>query len=58
MHTELYNGKIVMDAIDCLISNGKKDLIPKWLRRLDYIFTFLYLVVYTLIVVMILRRFL
>jgi len=47
-----------MDAIDCLISNGKKDLIPKWLRWLDYIFTFLYLVVYALIVVMILRRFL
>ena len=58
MHTKLHDGQIVMDAIDCLISNGKKDLIPKWLRWLDYTFTFLYLVVYALIVVMILRRFL
>ena len=56
MHVELYDGEKVMDAIDCLIQSGKKQVIPKWYKWLDYFCTLAYLAVYALIVVMIVRR--
>ena len=56
MHTELYNGENVMDAIDCLIQSGIKQEIPKWFKWLDYFCTLIYLAVYALIVVMVIRR--
>lgn len=56
MHTELYDGPNVMDAIDCLIQSGEKQVIPKWFKWLDYFCTLIYLAVYALIVVMVIRR--
>ena len=47
MRDELYNGKSVMDAIDCLMKEKKKPTY-KWL---DYTLTLIYLTIYLFILV-------
>lgn len=56
MHTELHDGEKIMDSIDCLIQSGRKQEIPWWYKWLDYFCTLVYLAVYVLVVVIVIRR--
>ena len=41
MRSELYNGEILKDGIDCAIKKGGKNTLPSWIKLLDYLLTFI-----------------
>lgn len=46
MRSQLYNGEILKDGIDCAIKKGGNNTPSKWFKVLDYILTAVYLALF------------